>query len=142
VQRSPEIENLLRDMIGALERGDVAAIERMTSRQAGVVAIGSDPGEYSREFDDVMRLMGESTPDASTHIRARLDDVRAYEQGDIGWADGTGGFQREGETVEVRMTAVLRREDGEWRAVQSHASIGVPNEHMFDPLFQRRTASA
>jgi hypothetical protein len=36
----------------------------------------------------------------------------------------------------VRLTGVVHQEDGEWKAVQNHASIGVPNEHMLDPMFQ------
>jgi ketosteroid isomerase-like protein len=31
----------------------------------------------------------------------------------------------------MRMTTVLVREDGQWRVVQSHASIGVPNADIF-----------
>jgi hypothetical protein len=34
------------------------------------------------------------------------------------------------------MTVVLHEEDGEWKAVQSHASIGVPNDRMLDEMFQ------
>jgi hypothetical protein len=34
------------------------------------------------------------------------------------------------------MASVVHQEDGEWKAVQNHASIGVPNEHMLDPMFQ------
>jgi hypothetical protein len=29
------------------------------------------------------------------------------------------------------MTTVLVREDGQWKVVQSHASIGVPNADIF-----------
>jgi hypothetical protein len=29
------------------------------------------------------------------------------------------------------MTTVLVREDGQWKVVQSHASIGVPNAGIF-----------
>jgi len=43
----------------------------------------------------------------------------------------------DGRRVPVRLTAVLHQEDGDWKAVQSHASIGVPNEQMLDPMFQR-----
>ena len=58
----------------------------------------------------------------------------------MGWADTTGSFQIDGKTVETRGTAVFLREEGEWRAVQSHVSIGVPNERMFDQVFQRQKA--
>lgn len=41
-----------------------------------------------------------------------------------------------GKRVPVRMTAVLHQEDGEWKAVQTHASIGVPNDRMLERMFQ------
>lgn len=138
---SADIEARMRGMVDALERGDVAAIERLTSRQPGVVAIGTDPAEYSHDFDQIMRLMRESTPGAGMEIHVHLDTVHTYEDGDIGWVDGTGRFEHNGEFVQVRMTAVLRREDGEWRTVQSHASIGVPNANMFDSTFQSAAAT-
>ena len=138
---SPDIEDRMRGMVDALQRGDVSAIERLTSRETGVVAIGTDPAEYSREFDEIMRLMHESTPDAGPQIHVHLDTVHAYEEGDVGWVDGTGRFEHDGESVQVRMTAVLRREDGEWHAIQSHASIGVPNANMFDSTFQTTTTA-
>jgi hypothetical protein len=31
---------------------------------------------------------------------------------------------------------VLHQEDGDWKTVQTHASIGVPNEKMLDLMFQ------
>jgi hypothetical protein len=45
-------------------------------------------------------------------------------------------FEMEGRRVPVRLTAVLHQEEGDWKAVQIHASIGVPNEQMLDPMFQ------
>ena len=45
MKRSPEIENLMRESVAALERGDLAYIEEHTSRADGTVAIGSDPDE-------------------------------------------------------------------------------------------------
>jgi SnoaL-like domain len=131
MQRSPELERIAQETMAAIERADMDALERMTSHDENVVTIGTDPSEYARGFDENMRLMQESTPDADMHIHAHLDEVHCYEDGDIGWMDGVGRLERDGETVEVRMTGVLRREDGEWRWVQSHASIGVPNAQMF-----------
>jgi ketosteroid isomerase-like protein len=132
----------MRDMIAALERGDIDHIDRTTSREPGVVAIGSDPGEYSRERDQIIELMRQSTPEVGMHIHAGIDEIRGYEDGDVGWADGTGSFTRDGDSVSVRFTGVARREDGEWRIVQTHASIGVPNDHIFDALFRAEHAGA
>ncbi len=142
MKRSPEIENLMRESVAALERGDLAYIEEHTSRADGTVAIGTDPDEYSRDFETIMKLMADSTPEGEQRIRVLVDEIRGYEQGDIGWSDATGRFEHDGVTVPVRITEVARREDGVWRAVQSHASIGVPAARSFDPLFTGAAAAA
>jgi ketosteroid isomerase-like protein len=142
MKRSPEVEQMMRDFVSALEAGDIDAVARATSREPGVVAIGSDPGEYSRDYDTIVGLMRESSPEGSMNIRATVTEVKGYEEGDIGWADGTGGFRHDNQSVEVRLSAVARREDGVWRFIQSHASIGVPNARMFDDTFQAAHAAS
>jgi hypothetical protein len=141
MKRSQEIEQLMRGFVEALGRGDIAYLERATSREPGVVAIGSDPNEYLRDYEQIIELMRESSPEAAMHIHVRIAEFRGYEHGDVGWADGTGTFVRDSESVEVRITAVFLREKGDWRMVQNHSSIGVPNDHMFEALFRRAPAA-
>jgi ketosteroid isomerase-like protein len=133
---SPEIEQVLRDTLDDMSRSDVAAIERRTSRDPCVLGIGSDPSEWSEGYDDLMRLWRESTPDGELGVSAGLEDVKAFREGSVGWAAGRGYFEMNGRRVSVRITAVLHQEHGEWKTVQTHASIGVPNERMLDPMFQ------
>ena len=76
MKRSPEIENLMRDSVAALERSDLAFIEKHTSRADGTVAIGTDPDEYARDFDTIMRLMADSTPKGDQQIKVVIDDVK------------------------------------------------------------------
>ena len=65
-------------------------------------------------------------------IRAVADDIDVHIHGDIAWAEGRGRFTRaDGAERPVRMTGVLVREDNQWKVVQSHASIGVPNADIF-----------
>jgi ketosteroid isomerase-like protein len=135
-ERSPEIEQLMRDMLEAMARSDVATIERTMSHEPYVLGIGSDPAEWVEGYDDVMRVFRESTPDSELGVTVGLDDVTAFSEGTVGWAAGHGYFEIEGRRVPVRMTAVVHQEDGEWRTVQTHASIGVPNDRMFDPMLQ------
>ena len=126
-ERAPEIEQLLRDTMGAMERGDIETIERR---------IGSDGSEWVEGYEDNMRLWRESMPEGPSKMHSALDDVTAYREGSVGWAAAHGYFEVEGQRVPVRLTMVVHEEDGEWKAVQSHASIGVPNDRMFDPIFQ------
>jgi hypothetical protein len=94
------------------------------------------PRNGARGFDETLRLWRESLPDAKLQLHASLDDVDAFREGGVGWAAGRGWFDVEGRRVPVRMTAVLHQEDGDWKIVQTHASIGVPNDRMFDPMLQ------
>ena len=135
-ERSPEIEQVLRDTLDAMVRSDVDEIGRRTSRDACVLSIGSDASEWAEGYDEIMRLFRESTPEGELGVRVGLDDVKGFREGSVGWAAGHGYFEIEGRRVPVRLTAVLHQEDGDWKAVQSHASIAVPNEQMLDPMFQ------
>jgi len=135
-ERSPEIEQVLRDILDAMVRSDVDEIGRRTSRDACVLSIGSDASEWAEGYDEIMRLFRESTPEGELGVRVGLDDVKGFREGSVGWAAGHGYFEMDGRRVPVRLTAVLHQEDGDWKAVQSHASIAVPNEQMLDPMFQ------
>lgn len=135
-ERSPEIEQVLRDTLDAMVRSDLDGLGRRTSRDACVLSIGSDASEWAEGYDDIMQLFSESSPEGELGVRVGLDNVTAFREGTVGWAAGHGYFEVEGKRVPVRLTAVLHEEDGEWKAVQSHASIGVPNEQMLDPMFQ------
>lgn len=135
-ERSPEIEEVLRDMLDAMVRSDVEELGRRTSRDAGVLSIGSDPNEWAEGYDEIMRLFRESTPEGELGVHVGLEDVKAFREGGVGWAAAHGFFEMEGRRVPVRLTAVLHQEDGDWKAIQSHASIGVPNAQMLDPMFE------
>jgi ketosteroid isomerase-like protein len=137
-EQSPEIEQVLRDILEAMARSDVDELGRRTSHDPCVVSIGSDSSEWAEGYDEIMRLFRESTPEGELGVRVGLDDVAAFREGSIGWAAGRGFFEMEGKRVPVRLTAVLHQEDDDWKAVQSHASIGVPNDQMLDPMFQSR----
>src|SRR3982074_2131710 len=140
MKRSTEIEKLIRDSVAAYERGDVAFVERTTSKQPGVVSIGTDANEYALDYEPIISsARGEM--DSSQRMRVRIGQVHAYEHGDVGWADGTGYFEVEGQSVEIRNTGVFLREAGEWRSVQSHSSIRAPNERIIDPLLPQHPAA-
>jgi len=58
-ERSPEIEQVLRDTLDAMVRSDVDEIGRHTSRDAGVISIGSDAREWAEGHDEIIRLFRE-----------------------------------------------------------------------------------
>ena len=51
-----------------------------------------------------------------------------------GWfADRLAFVTPDGHDIPCRLTGVWRREGDEWKLIQSHASIGVPNAQAFGP---------
>jgi ketosteroid isomerase-like protein len=140
MRRSPEIEQCVRDMVNAVDRGDVQAAKRSLSAEEGVVMIGTSPDEYARSEEGMGRMIKDSTPEGPEQLHMSVDEVYGYEEGDVAWADSTGRFMRDDSTVATRFTTVFHREEGGWRCVQAHASIGVANERMFDAGLSRESA--
>ncbi len=136
--RSPEVEALVRDIVGSVERGDPQRMERCLSDDADALAIGTDASEWAQGREAIMAFFRDSGPDGTLQLTIPVHDVAAYEEGDVGWAVARIAFEVDGREVPVRMTTVMHREDGEWRLLQMHASIGVPNEEMAHPMFAAR----
>jgi ketosteroid isomerase-like protein len=128
MERSPELEELTLRMYEAFSRGDSAFIEGLMSRREGVLTIGTDPDEWWGDYASLTRA-----------LRAQLEELarasivpgapRAYREGSVGWVADRAKFRLpDGAEVPFRTTAVFHQEAGEWRLVQWHTSLGVPNE--------------
>ena len=124
-----EVRKALDEMIEAQNAGDAERLRSMLSERPDAVHIGTDAEEWwtSKQVIDATATAG-----GGDDIRVVADDTDIHVQGDIAWAEGRGRFTRaDGTERPVRVTGVLVREDGRWRVVQSHASIGVPNADIF-----------
>ncbi len=141
-ERSPEIEKLLLKMVEAFNRRDVGFVERTTSREVGTLDIATDPDEWAEGYEAVIQLERDMMREGPQQVDVRLEEVTAFREGSVGWGAGRGYLEIQGKRVPLRMTAVVHQEDGEWKAIQSHASIGVPNTEMLNPLFQPKTATS
>jgi uncharacterized protein (TIGR02246 family) len=123
-----EIRAALDQMIEAQNAGDAERVRSMLSERPDAVHIGTDAEEWwtSKQVVDAVAAAG-----GGDGIRAIIDDVGIHILGDVAWTEGRGRFTSPGGERPVRITGVLAREDGQWRVVQSHASIAVPNAEIF-----------
>ena len=118
----------LREFMGAFGNGDVGTIDRLLAKNQPVLFIGTDPGEW---WDDRARLLEvyEIQLKEMGGPKVELGDVNDGSQGDAGWASAQATIQiPDGPTFAMRVSAAMLREDGEWRIVQGHASVGAANE--------------
>ena len=127
MEPSAELRDLMLRFYAALRKGDASFFDRHFSRADWARGIGTDPGEWWRgarladAWKEQLQAMGGNMPLVA-------DDPEAYSEGSVGWVADRPTLKLPGGEVPVRLTAVFHQEDGEWKLVQSHGSLGVPNE--------------
>ena len=126
-----DIQAVIEAINEALRTADAQRLDSLLSDRPGCVHIGSDPSEWFSK-DQLLAGVNEAMSAGDDQVRAEIDTVDVYALGDVAWAEGRGRFvSSRREARDVRMTGVFVRDNGQWKSVQSHASIGVPNQQMF-----------
>ena len=129
VERAPELEDLMRRWYAAIAAGDGTFVERVLSRQAGLLGVGTDPREWWAGYDTAGELFDGPDPGAGRPAARRAGRPAGPPRGERGLGAGCPTFHLpDGTELALRVTAVFRQEDGAWRCVQWHVSIGVGNE--------------
>ncbi len=115
MNRSPEVEAWARELAAS---NDPQVIADAHSRSDDVLVIGTDENEWI-EGDAVQAIW-----EAQADIEIDVDDLRCYEEGSVSWMAGRITFKLpDGTNLPARITGVAHRENGEWKIVQSHASV-------------------
>ena len=132
MEHSEELRDLTMRLYEAEATGDISFIERHFSRQQGAVYIGSDPNEWwegFRAFVEAMRAQSE----AMGEMQIVAGQLQAYREGNVGWSiDRDAKFRLPyGTEIPFRNSCVFHQEDGEWKLIHGHTSIGVSNEVLF-----------
>ena len=128
MKRSVEIEDLVRMWFDAASRGDASLLDRHVAASPAVRLVGSDPEEWFQGGDAVRAFLKGEVEGGGGNATFTPSDTEGYAQGDVGWAATRLTITLpDGRRVSPRWTAVFVREDGEWKFVQTHASIAVPN---------------
>jgi SnoaL-like domain len=116
-----------------LSAGDVDSFDELVSPEARLI-IGTAPGEWIEDRDR-MRLGFEAEG-----VALEPGEPAGYEDGAMGWVADQPTFAfPDGSAMKARVTAVMREEDGVWRLVHAHFSVGVPDEEVIE--LQERWAS-
>jgi ketosteroid isomerase-like protein len=132
MQESMGVREAMLRFYDRFSAGDVAGFAQLITAWEDAFVIGTDPGEWQdgratwiAGYEDQIRYV--------PGIRLETGDLRGYAEGTLGWAADQPTFViPDGTTIPTRLTAVLHQEDGEWKLVNAHFSVGVPNEELFD----------
>ena len=127
MQQSAELREVLLAFYRGVSTGDISSIERMISSDNATLMIGTDPQEWWRG-EDVYRAYREQLEAMGGKMVIKPGDPETYVQGEVGWvADRPSFMLPDGTERPFRLSAVFVKERGGWKAIQTHASIGVPN---------------
>ena len=128
MERTPELEDLVRSWFAAASSGDTSLIERHVSTRPEARLIGSDPSEWLTGPAIAEFLRGEAVGGGGK-ATFTPSETEAYREGTVGWAATRLRITLpDGGSVSPRWSAVLHLEDDVWRFVQTHASIAVRNQ--------------
>jgi hypothetical protein len=132
MEHSDELRDLTLRLYEAEATGDISFIESHFSCQQGAVYIGSDPNEWwegLEAFVEAMRAQSETMGG----MQIVSGQLQAYREGSVGWSIDRDALFRlpDGTEIPFRNTCVFHQEDGKWKLIHGHTSIGVRNEEFF-----------
>lgn len=132
MEESAELTALMNRFYEACVAGDTAAFASLLPDEPGVLMIGTAPEEWWAGHATIMRVTGAQMAALGGGFPLYAGDPRAYRAGSVGWAADQPHLRMpDGTDVPLRLTAVFHEQDGVWKMVQSHFSIGVANEESF-----------
>jgi len=130
IRRSPELEAVNRRIWMAFARADDAALRNMMVTDPAMRFLLSGDEDWL-EGDEVVPILRERSRTIEI-LSLEFDRLEAYEVGDFGWSACTvTTLDADGETRSFRQTGVYAIEDGIWKAVQIHTSVGVPPQDVW-----------
>jgi class 3 adenylate cyclase len=130
IRRSPELEAVNRRIWMAFARADDAALRNMMVTDPAMRFLLSGDEDWL-EGDEVVPILRERSRTIEI-LSLEFDRLEAYEVGDFGWSACTvTTLNGDGETRSFRQTGVYAIEDGIWKAVQIHTSVGVPPQDVW-----------
>jgi ketosteroid isomerase-like protein len=131
LERSAEIEALVRAWFDAATKGDPSLVAAHVSPSEATRLIGSDPLEVFNGGVAVAAFLSGEIEASGGHATFTPTDTEAFREGNVAWATTQLTIaMRDGRQVRPRWSAVFHLEDGIWKFVQTHASIAVANDQI------------
>jgi len=130
VQESAELRAVIAAWFDRVSYGDLLWVDRHVSRETGVRFVGTNPGEEIKGEEGAAFLEEEVMAMAGA-VEVHLGHVEAYQEGSVGWELARPTITlANGHRISPRWSAVFHWEDGQWKLVQLHASVGIPNQEL------------
>jgi hypothetical protein len=128
MQSSSEVCDAVARFWGCIGEADYAGLEDALTGGDVAQVIGSAPGEGHDDREGWIAGF-RSVIGAMPGLRVDPGPMRGFSNDDVGYVIGRPTWHLPGDaTLTMRATFVLQREQGQWKLVHLHASVGVPDE--------------
>ena len=135
MEEAEELRELTRQFYESANTGNLSFVERHVSRLEDAVFLGTDPREWWEGIDVLREVLRSQAEEWGGLQMLPARTSRAYREGTVGWViERDASFRlSDGTEVPFRGTSIFHREEGEWKLVHGHASLGVWNEESMHP---------
>ena len=132
MEKSPELEAVFKRFWRAFgTEGSIGAFSNIMSAHPDTLIILPDDSNWITGSDNLGRVIAGRGSRMGVQ-RIEFDRVQAHEIGDFGWAAGAVTLiHGSGLVTTVRSTLTFAIEDGVWKIVQGHTSVGVSDEQIY-----------
>jgi hypothetical protein len=128
MQPSPELRALIEQSFRHLAAKNAEALLAQESHEPGTVFIGTDPKEWFESLAGWEPVVRTVAANSAGGMPADLQ-IQAMQEGTVGWAAyHWTGHLPDGRILTFRATSICHQENGEWKEVHFHVSLGVPDE--------------
>lgn len=124
-----DVHQTVKTYFDALITGDTDRLIKMMSLADHYVKIGTEPDEHIEGGENARDYFQRIITNAAD-ITIAYEHLDVQERGDVAWFYTRQIWRLKWlgnpEELAVRLTGVLEKEEGTWKFVQIHASVGVP----------------
>ncbi len=129
MRRSAGVEAVVEQLYNVMRCADLQLAEELVSADL-TVAIGTDEEEWETDHAAAVAGFVIQTRDVDA-LQVQAGSPRGYSDGLFGWFEDRPLVTfAGGESAPVRVTGVVRYENGRWRLIQVHTSVGLPNAEL------------
>ena len=129
MRRSAGVEAVVERFYDVMRGADARSTQELLSTDL-TVAIGTDEEEWDADHASAVAGFVSQSREVGT-LTVQAGSPRGYSDGSFGWFEDRALVTfADGESAPLRVTGVVRYEDGRWRLVQVHTSIGLPNAEL------------
>jgi ketosteroid isomerase-like protein len=133
MESSAEVVDGLQAFYDAFNTHDVDRFRARLADGDGVSVIGSAPGEGHDSRDDWAGTYGAGIAEMGLRLEGG-GSPQGFRGSETGFAIDQPSFVLpDGSSLPTRLTAVLTEQDGEWKMVHAHFSVGVTDEEAIEP---------